>query len=50
MTTDANTTASTVATTTIAARRRGLTTDQVLMLWVCALAVLGLAALVATAG
>jgi len=49
MTTDANTTASTVATT-IAARRRGLTTDQVLMLWVCALAVLGLAALVATAG
>jgi hypothetical protein len=41
MTTDANTTA---------ARRRGLTTDQVLMLWVAALALLGLAALVATTG
>ena len=46
MTTDVNTTTAATATRT----GRGLTTDQVLMLWVCALAVLGLAALVATAG
>jgi len=40
----------TIEANTSTDRRRGLSADQILMLWVCALALAGLAAMVAVAG